>query len=153
MGTIVSLLDKLGLLGWARRMVFERGVKVKTKKGINMYIVGSNKFINVPVFLVYDGKPLIQVEYENGRLFLTATILDQDNQIVARIFRNRITENKDKIFTIDRGRNKIVLVKREGIEYVEFIVHDSGALEINGTFYCDGRKVIEATPRGMKVFP
>jgi hypothetical protein len=148
--TIFGLLEKVGLLAWIRRQLFERGVEIKTKKGINVFVLGSNKFMNCPNILVVHDKPLIQVEVSKNRLFLSATILDKDNQIVARINRNKVVVNKDKVFTVENHRNRIRLTKHEGAEYIEFIVHDDGSLEMNGIFYCDGRK-ITATPEGLIV--
>ena len=114
-------------------------------------MIGTNLVRGATGFMNYKGKQLITVEHEDGRLFLTATILDKDDQIVARIYRNKVTENKDKIFTIERDRNRIALIKKERMEYIEFITHDDGTLQINGTFYCDGKKVIETTPQGTRI--
>lgn len=120
-----------------------------TYKGNQVFILGSNKFFSCPEILRDKNKPLIRVERIGKRLFVTADFYDRDDKLVAKLIRNKLVTNKNNIVELLITRRKIHLVNIYN-EAVDIEAHKTGKVELNGIFYCSGRK-IEATPTGMRI--
>ena len=127
-----------------------RSQSLKSAKGNQVFIWGSNRFIGCPNVLVVNDEPNIKVDVLKNRLYLSANLYDRDGKLAMKIIRNRIKLNKNNIFEIQQWSKNRIKITNQFNEPIEIIAHKTGEIELNGVFYCGGNR-FEASPNGLQI--
>ncbi len=127
-----------------------KGGPLKTSRGSQVFIWGSNSFVGCPNVLAVGNKPTIKVESLGNRLYLSADFYDRTGKLVMKIFRNKVKLNENNIFKIEEWRKNKLQITNQYDEIIEIVAHKSGEIELNGVFYCGGNR-FEASPTGLQI--
>ena len=127
-----------------------RNQSLRTAKGKQAFIWGSNRFIKCPNILVVNGDPTIKIDVLGDRLYLSANLYDRNGKLAMKIIRNKIKLNQNNIFEIEQWSRSMIKIINQFNEPIEIIAYKTGEIELNGVFYCGGNR-FEASPSGLKI--
>jgi hypothetical protein len=123
-----------------------------TFPGTPALILGSNRFEGCPNVLIVNGKPMVQVAVEDGRLLLSARLYDREGRLVAEVNRNQWRINPNNIFRTEADPDRVRVIDQYGELALDACANDDGTVTVNGTFYVSGMEIV-ASDEGLAFNP
>jgi len=112
------------------------------EKGSVALVLGGNTIItnNKTVALTVGGQPFLSVRVQNGSLFLSARLVNSNNQPVVRIIDNEFQASPERTFNPRQPDRSSLLVRDEnGQEILNVRFINPQVIRINGIFEIPGQ--------------
>lgn len=112
------------------------------ERGSVALVLGGNTIItnNKTVALTVGGRPFLSVRVRNGSLFLSARLVNSNNQPVVRIIDNEFQASPERTFNPKQPDRSSLLVRDEdGQEILNVRFINSQVIRINGIFEIPGQ--------------